>query len=78
MNYWSKILDIDNVLCIYNSKNNRYYEDGYEFFVPAEERLYVRCDTTASYETVKNIINQSSKYIIILLNMNMRYLKRKH
>ena len=54
--------DKDNVICIYNSKNDSYYEDGYEFFVPAEERLYIRCNSDASYEALKNFVNQSSKY----------------
>lgn len=54
--------DKDNVICIYNSKNDSYYEDGYEFFVPAEERLYIRCDTDASYDATKEFVNQSSKY----------------
>lgn len=54
--------DKDNVMCIYNSKNNAYYEDGYEYFEPAEERVYVRCDSDASYDALKNFVNQSSKY----------------
>ena len=54
--------DKDNVVCVYNSKNDSYYEDVHESFEPAEERLYVRCDTDASYEAVKNFVNQSSKY----------------
>ena len=39
-----------------------YFEDGYEYFVPAEERVYVRCNSDASYEALKNFVNQSSKY----------------
>lgn len=54
--------DKDNVVCIYNSKNDSYYEDGYEYFVPAEERVYVRCNSDASYEALKRFIHQSSKY----------------
>ena len=62
--HYKKIIfcDKDNVMCIYNSKNDSYYEDVHESFEPAEERLYVRCDTDASYEAVKNFVNQSSKY----------------
>ena len=44
--------DKDNVVCVYNSKN----------FEPAEERLYIRCNSDASYEALKNFINQSGKY----------------
>ncbi len=54
--------DKDNVMCIYNSKNDSYFEDGYEYFEPAEERLYIRCNSDASYEALKNFVNQSSKY----------------
>lgn len=54
--------DKDNVMCVYNSKNDSYYEDGYEYFEPAEERLYIRCNSEASYEALKNFVNQSSKY----------------
>ena len=54
--------DKDNVVCVYNSKNDSYFEDGYEYFEPAEQRLYVRCNSDASYEALKNFINQSSKY----------------
>ncbi len=54
--------DKDNVMCVYNSKNDSYFEDGYEYFEPAEERLYIRCNSDASYEALKNFINQSSKY----------------
>lgn len=54
--------DKDNVVCIYNSKNDSYFEDGYEYFVPAEERVYVRCNSDASYEALKRFIHQSSKY----------------
>ena len=54
--------DKDNVVCIYNSKNDSYFEDGYEYFEPAEQRLYIRCNSDASYGALKNFINQSSKY----------------
>ncbi len=54
--------DKDNVMCIYNSKNDSYFEDGYEYFEPAEQRLYIRCNSDASYEALKNFVNQSSKY----------------
>ena len=54
--------DKDNVVCVYNSKNDSYFEDGYEYFEPAEQRLYIRCNSDASYEALKNFINQSSKY----------------
>ena len=54
--------DKDNVVCVYNSKNDSYFEDGYEYFVPAKQRLYIRCNSDASYEALKNFINQSSKY----------------
>ena len=49
-------------MCVYNSKNDSYFEDGYEYFEPAEQRLYIRCNSDASYEALKNFINQSSKY----------------
>ena len=54
--------DKDNVMCIYNSKNDSYFEDGYEYFESAEERIYIRCNSDASYEALKNFVNQSSKY----------------
>ena len=54
--------DKDNVVCIYNGKNDSYYEDVHEFFESAEERVYVKCDSDLIYETFKNYIHQSSKY----------------
>ena len=54
--------DKDNVVCIYNRKNDSYYEDVHESFESAEERVYVKCDSDSIYETFKNYINQSSKY----------------
>lgn len=54
--------DKDNVVCIYNGKNNGYYEEVHEFFDPSEERVYVKCDSNNIYETFKNYVNQSSKY----------------
>lgn len=54
--------DKDNIVCIYNSKNNSYYEDVHESFENAEERVYIKCDNNSIYETFKNYINQSSKY----------------
>ena len=54
--------DKDNIVCLYNSKNNSYYEDVHEFFERAEERVYIKCDSNSIYETFKNFVNQSSKY----------------
>lgn len=54
--------DKDNVVCLYNSRNNSYYEDVHEFFENAEERIYIKCDSNSIYETFKNFVNQSSKY----------------
>lgn len=54
--------DKENSVCLYNSKNDSYYEDVHEFFERAENRIYVRCNSTHSYETFKNYVNQSSKY----------------
>ena len=53
--------DNDKVVCIYNSKNNSYYEDVHECFTKAEKRLYIKC-TDKSYNAFKEYINQSSKY----------------
>lgn len=54
--------DKENVVCIYNSKNDSYYEDVHECFESAEERVYIKCASNKGYETFKNYINQSSKY----------------
>lgn len=54
--------DKDNVVCLCSSKNNSYYEDVHETFENAEERVYVKCDSNNGYETLKNFVNQSSKY----------------
>lgn len=53
--------DNDRVVCIYNSKNDSYYEDIHECFENAEKRLYIKC-TDVGYKTFKEYINQSSKY----------------
>ncbi len=54
--------DRENVICLYNSKNDTYYESVHEFFDNAEERTYIRCDSNSIYQTFKNFILQSSKY----------------
>ena len=54
--------DRENVICLYNSKNDTYYESVHEFFDNAEERTYIRCDSNNIYQTFKNFILQSSKY----------------
>lgn len=54
--------DCDNVVCIYNSKNNTYYEDVHECFENAEERVYIKCDNSNEYQLLKYFVNQSSKY----------------
>ena len=54
--------DNDNVVCLYNSANNTYYEDGYEFFKSADEIVYIKCDNSNEYQLLKYFINQSSKY----------------
>lgn len=54
--------DKDNVVCLYNSRNNSYYEDVHESFENAEERVYVKCDNDNIYQTFKNFVLQSSKY----------------
>ncbi len=54
--------DRENVICLYNSKNNTYYESVHEFFENAEERTYIKCDSDSIYQTFKNYILQSSKY----------------
>lgn len=54
--------DKENSVCLHNSKNDCYYEEVHEFFEIAENRIYVRCNTTHGYETFKNYVNQSSKY----------------
>ena len=54
--------DRENVICLYNSKNNTYYESVHEFFDNAEERTYIKCDSDSIYQTFKNFILQSSKY----------------
>lgn len=54
--------DKDNVVCLYNSKNDSYYEDVHEYFENAEESLYVKCSNNTSYEIFKDFVRQSSKY----------------
>ena len=54
--------DYDKVVCLYNSKNDTYYEEVHEFFETAEERVYIKCDNSNEYETLKHFVNQSSKY----------------
>ena len=54
--------DRENVICLYNSKNNTYYESVHEFFDNAEERTYIKCDSDSIYQMFKKIILQSGKY----------------
>ena len=61
--------DNDKVVCIYNSKNDSYYEDVHECFESAEKRLYIKC-TDTSYQVFKEYINQSSKYHKYAMNMD--------
>lgn len=63
-NCYKKIIfcDKENVICLYNSKNDTYYEDVYEYFENAEERTYVKCDSNDFYKSFKNFVIQSSKY----------------
>lgn len=53
--------DNDKVVCVYNSRNNTYYEDVHESFETAEKRLYIKC-TDIGYKMFKEYINQSGKY----------------
>lgn len=52
----------DKVICIHNHSKNCYVEPVHECFDSAEEKIYLICDTTDSYESVKGYIAQSSKY----------------
>ena len=54
--------DKGNVVCLYNSVNNSYYEEVHECFDPSEERVYIKCDNNLAYESLKNFVYQSSKY----------------
>lgn len=54
--------DKDNVVCLYNSKNNSYYEDVHESFESAQELVYIKCNTNDAYESFKRFVHQSSKY----------------
>lgn len=53
--------DNENVVCLHNSKNDTYYESVHEYFDSAEEKVYIKLGNN-DYESVKNFINQSSKY----------------
>lgn len=59
--------DNDKIVCIYNSKNDSYYEDVHECFENAEKRLYIKC-TDRNYKTFKEYINQSSRYHKYIVN----------
>lgn len=52
----------DKVICIYNHSKNHYVETFWECFEPVTEKIYLVCDTTDSYESVKGYIAQNSKY----------------
>lgn len=52
----------DKVICIHNHSKNCYVEPVHECFESAEEKIYLICDTDASYESVKGYISQNSKY----------------
>ena len=54
--------DKGNVVCLYNSVNNSYYEEVHECFDPSEERVNIKCDNNLAYESLKNFVYQSSKY----------------
>lgn len=54
--------DKDGIACLYNSNNDKYYEDVHESFELAEERVYIKFDTIKDYETFKNFVCQNSKY----------------